>query len=61
MDLARKHYPALTGYLERLETAYQSSTPPDPIEDIDHMEAIIKGLNIGKRPRVDVLAAESAG
>ncbi|MGA4289965.1 YopJ family acetyltransferase [Ralstonia pseudosolanacearum] len=46
MDLARKHYPALTGYLERLETAYQSSTPPDPIEDIDHMEAIIKGLNI---------------
>ncbi len=46
MDLARTHYPALTRYLERLEAAHQSNTALDPIEDIDHMEAIIKGLNI---------------
>lgn len=46
MDLARKQYPALTGYLERLEAAYRSNTTLDPIEDIDHLAAIIKGLNI---------------
>ncbi|KFX81912.1 type III effector protein, partial [Ralstonia solanacearum] len=46
MDLARKHHPALTRYLARLEAAYQSNITLSPIEDIDHIEAIIKGLNI---------------
>lgn len=46
MDLARKRYPALTHYLERLEAAYGSDTALHPIEDIDHMETIIKGLNL---------------
>ncbi len=46
MDLARKHHPALTRYLARLEAAHQSNITLSPIEDIDHIEAIIKGLNI---------------
>ncbi|MDO3530293.1 hypothetical protein Q3O93_25100, partial [Ralstonia pseudosolanacearum] len=45
-SLARKQYPALTHYLERLEAAYGSDTALHPIEDIDHMETIIKGLNL---------------
>ncbi len=46
MDLARTHYPVLTRYLARLEAAHQSNITLSPIEDINHIEAIIKGLNI---------------
>lgn len=45
LDVARKHYPELTSYLERLEAAYKDNTNLWPVEDIDHLPDIIAGLN----------------
>jgi hypothetical protein len=46
-EVASKHYPKLTAYLERLEKAYLSDEIPqaDDIKDIDHLGDMIAGLN----------------
>jgi hypothetical protein len=46
-EVASRHYPKLTAYLERLEKAYLSDDIPhvDDIKDIDHLGDMIAGLN----------------
>lgn len=61
LDVARKHYPALTKYLEKLEAAYKTSTSLWPVEDVDHLPDIIAGLNAADpelRLHFEVILAE---